>query len=148
MSNLNDIKPKLQTTNRPWLKRLLPYAICLLLGTIIAVGIVCGNKIWELGSLEKIRLLSDAFLVPGVCLAGIGLLVLVSRGGVFDMLSFAIIRLFDLFRKDCRNPKYKDFYEYRQAKKGNKRPIAFMLIVGVGFLLMSIVFTAIWASKQ
>ena len=64
-------------------------------------------------------------------------MIFASNGGAFDMLSYAFIRFFDLFRRDVRNKKYKDFYEYREAKKDKKRGMAFMLIVGVIFIALA-----------
>lgn len=129
-------------------KEFLPYLICLGIGAIIAVAIICGFQIWSLSSVEKIRLLADAFLVPGVILAGVGLLVFASNGGVFDMLSYAVIRFFDLFRKNVRNPKYKDYYEYKQSKKGRKKRMSFILIVGLFYILIATVFSIIWLNLQ
>ncbi len=36
--------------------------------------------------------LSDAFFVPGVITLGIGLLVMATNGGAFDMLSFGVLK--------------------------------------------------------
>ncbi len=127
-------------------KNFLPYLICLLIGAVIVIAIVCGFQIWTKVLKDAICLIGDAFFTAGVALAGVGLLVFVSNGGVFDMLAYAVIRLFDLFRKDCKNQKYKDYYEYRQSKKDRNTRMSFMLVVGLFYLLIALVFSLVWAN--
>ncbi len=92
------------------------------------------------------QILSDAFFVPGVLLAGVGLIIFASNGGAFDMLGFAVLLFFNLFRKDVNKRKYKDFYEYRQAKKDKKRSMAFMLITGLIFIAIAVIFIIVYAN--
>ena len=126
---------------REFLKKALPYIITAIVGIIIFVIIICVKKIWsEDETYAVMRTLSDACFVPGVLLAGIGLIIFASNGGAFDMLAYAVIRFFDLFKRDVRNKKYKDFYEYREAKKDKKRGMAFMLLVGAVFILLAVIF--------
>ncbi len=123
---------------KSFLKKAVPYFVSAVVGMVVFTIIVCTKKIWNYDDGKQVlRILSDAFFVPGVILAGVGLLIFASNGGAFDMLSYAFIRFFDLFRRDVRNKKYKDFYEYREAKKDKKRGMAFMLIVGVIFIALA-----------
>lgn len=129
------------------LKKVLPYIITAVIGMIIAVIIICCKQIWaQAGTQSVMQILSDAFFVPGVCLAGVGLLIFASNGGAFDMLAYATLMFFNLFRKDVNKRKYKDFYEYRQAKKDKKRNMAFMLIVGVVFIAIAVIFLIIYCN--
>lgn len=130
---------------RDFFKRALPYIITSVVGIIIFIVIICTQKVWDAdGAYGVMRILSDACFVPGVLLAGAGLIVFASNGGAFDMLAYAAIKFFDLFRKDCRNKKYKDFYEYREAKKDKKRGMAFMLIVGAVFIAFAVIFLIVY----
>jgi len=129
-------------------KAFLPYLICIAIGAAVSLVIILAYQIWNMKTVEQIRLLGDAFLVAGVLLAGVGLLVFASNGGVFDMLTYAVIRFFDLFRKNVKNPKYKDYYEYREAKKGRRKKMAFMLIVGLGYVAIAVIFGIIWLNMQ
>ncbi len=123
---------------KSFLKKAVPYVVSAVVGMVVFTIIVCTKKIWNYDDGKQVlRILSDAFFVPGVILAGVGLLIFASNGGAFDMLSYVFIRFFDLFRRDVRNKKYKDFYEYREAKKDKKRGMAFMLIVGVIFIALA-----------
>lgn len=130
---------------KDFFKKALPYIISAAVGIIIFIIIICTKQIWNEEKLSGIMtVLSDACFVPGVLLAGAGLIILASNGGAFDMLAYATIRFFDLFRKDCRNKKYKDFYEYREAKKDKKRGMAFMLIVGAVFIAFAVIFLIVY----
>lgn len=130
---------------KEFLKKALPYIISAVIGIIIFVIIICTKGIWKYDEPKVVvQILCDAFFVPGVCLAGVGLLIFASNGGAFDMLAYAVIRFFDLFRKDVRNKKYKDFYEYREAKKDRKRGMAFMLIVGAAFIALAVIMLIVY----
>lgn len=127
----------------PKVKVVLQYSITTAIGAIIAV-IIMGAQGLFAGGLEPhdvYHILCDAFFVPGVIFACVGLIVFASHGGVFDMLGFAVRLFFDLFRKDPTKRKYKDFYEYKEAKKDkSKWSITFLLIVGLVFILVSVIF--------
>ena len=107
---------------KDFLKKAAPYLISSAVGIIIFIIIICTKKVWDAdGVADTMRILSDAFFVPGVLLAGFGLIIVATNGGVFDMLVYSVIRVFDLLKRDPRNTKYKDLYEYREARKGRKR---------------------------
>lgn len=127
-------------------KRILPYLITALIGAAAAVLVICLKSVWALPVRERMGALSDAFLLPGAILAGVGLLIFASNGGVFDMLAFAALMFFNLFRRDMSKRKYKDFYEYREAKKGKHRDMAFMLIVGLVYIAVSVIFLIIYSN--
>ena len=130
---------------KEFFKKALPYIISGAVGIIIFIIIICTKAIWNAeGAKDVMRILSDAFFVPGVLLGGAGLLIFASNGGAFDMLAYAVIRFFDLFKRDVRNKKYKDFYEYREAKKEKKRHMGFMLIVGLVFIALAVIFLIIY----
>ena len=126
-------------------KRALPYIITAIVGILIFIIIICAKKIWnEDETYVVMQILSDACFVPGVLLAGFGLIIVASNGGAFDMLAYAVIRFFDLFRRDVRNKKYKDYYEYREAKKDKKRRMSFMLIVGAVLIVFAVIFLIVY----
>ncbi len=126
------------------LKKLLPYLICFGIGAAIFLTIIISNEIWTLSGYDVFRLLSDACIVPGALIGGVGALVFASNGGAFDMLNYAVMHIFDLFRPNARNERYKNFFEYKQAKADRHRPIAHMLIVGLFFLILSAIFSLVW----
>lgn len=126
-------------------KKILPYLITAVSGIIITVIIICANHIWEhTVTTEVMQILSDAFLIPGAIIGGVGLLVFASNGGAYDMLGYAMLMFFNLFRRDVNKRKYKDFYEYRQSKKDRKHGFAFMLIVGLAFIVIAVIFLILY----
>lgn len=119
-------------------KKILPYLIAATVGIAIMLAIVFANGVHIVADTKTVlQILCDGFFVPGVILACVGLFVFASNGGAFDMLAYAVILFFNLFRKDVNKRKYKDFYEYREAKKDRHYPIAFLLIVGLVFLAVA-----------
>lgn len=128
------------------IKKYLPYLICFAIGVAMFLAVIISGKIWALSGHHVFRLLSDACILPAAVLGGIGALVFAANGGVFDMLSFAVIRLFDLFRPNVRNEKYKDFYDYKMAKSERRHSFAHMLIVGAIFLALSAIFSFVWGN--
>lgn len=121
------------------------YAVSFGIGCVISLAVLCSNSFWTLEGSVLYQVLSDAFLVSGSLLAGVGLLVFAANRGTFHMLSYAVIRIFDLFRPNARNEKYRDYYEYKKAKMDSKsRPVAYLLLVGLGFLALSVIFSVVW----
>lgn len=127
------------------MKKFLEYLITTLVGAVIVVIVVCAQKIWTQGVVAKMGTLSDAFFAAGVFIGCIGLLVFVSDRGAFDMLKYAVVMLIAKFKRNVKDRKYKDFNEYRAARSEREnKPIAYMLIVGVCFLLVAIVFLILY----
>lgn len=124
--------------------KLAPGLISLCAGLLIFVGVLVMNSFWTVGMPDIFRLLSDACIVSAALVGGVGVLVFASNSGTFDMLAYGFLHIFDRFRSNARNPRYRDFYEYRQAKGERRRPVAHMLIVGIGFFLFSWIFSFIW----
>ena len=76
-----------------------------------------------------------------------GGLVFCTNEGALDMLAFGFIKLFDLFKKP-QDVKYRTYYDYKESKKGRKRPVAVLLIVGLAFIAISIPFWVLYYQVQ
>ena len=121
-------------------KNILRYSIASAVGLALAFVILCFKNIFSQTDAVKVfQILCDAFFVTGICFACIGVIMLAGNGGAFDMLGYAFVMLFDALRKDISKRKYKDFYEYRQAKKEKKRNLYFSTA-----LLYDIIFTNVF----
>ena len=124
---------------------ILRYAIAAVFGAALALIIVSAKGIFaEDRTQEVMRLLSDAFFVSGIILTAAGLILFASNGGLFDMLGFAMILLFGVFKRDVSDRKYKDFYEYREAKKGTKRSVVYLLLVGICYVAIAALFLVLY----
>ena len=98
-------------------KNVLRYLIAGSVAILFALAIMASKDLLaQTDESVILQILSDAFFVPGVCFMGVGLIVVASRGGAFDMLGYAIRMMIDVFKRDVKDRKYKDFYEYRLAK--------------------------------
>lgn len=113
-------------------------------GLLIALGVLVANSFWTVGKPDIYRLLSDACIASAALVGGVGILVFAAGNGTFDMLAYGFLHIFDLFRPNARNRQYRDFYEYKQSKGQRKRPVSHMLLVGIGFFLLSWIFSLVW----
>ena len=126
-------------------KNILRYSIASAVGLALAFVILCFKNIFSQTDAVKVfQILCDAFFVTGICFACIGVIMLAGNGGAFDMLGYAFVMLFDALRKDISKRKYKDFYEYRQAKKEKKRNVLYMCVVGGAFIAISVIFLILY----
>ena len=143
MSNLKDTKPS-SAEDKPegfnkW--NLLRYGIALAVGLLIAFIVLLVKSVFtQTEATAVMRILSDAFFFSGVLLTAAGLLLFVSAGGAFDMIAYGFRMLFVMLRRDLSKRKYKDYYEYRQARQGKKRSIAYLLFVGLFLLALAVLF--------
>ena len=77
--------------------KLIRYGISSLICIIIAFCVLLGKDIFHQDDPKAIyHILTDAFFVPGVVMAGFGLLVFSTNEGTFDMLTYGVRRLFIL----------------------------------------------------
>ena len=126
-------------------KNILRYSIASAVGLALAFVILCFKNIFSQTDAVKVfQILCDAFFVTGICFACIGVIMLAGNGGAFDMLGYAFVMLVDALRKDISKRKYKDFYEYRQAKKEKKRNVLYMFVVGGAFIAISVIFLILY----
>ena len=60
--------------------------------------------------------LSDGFFVTGIVIGGIGLLMLISKTGFFDMISYGLQGLLHLI-PGMRIHRQESFYDYKMARE-------------------------------
>ena len=116
-------------------------------GLLIFLWVLITNSFWTVGKPDIFRVLSDACITSAALVGGVGVLIFASSRGTFDMLAYSFLHIFDLFRPNARNERYKDFYEYKKLKGERKHPVAHMLIVGIVFFLFSWFFSMIWQNS-
>lgn len=120
-------------------------------GTCFAVAMIIfivAASVWDLFSqtelLQIIRILSDAFFLPGVMFVGVALIGWIGSKGTFDIFSFSMRNLFSMFKKESYY-KNASFYEYRRDKDENRKPFNLpMMVVGLAFLALGILFTVVF----
>ena len=124
---------------------LLKYGIAALVG-----GAMTYFTLWSyeytavVDTAEKLRLLGDAFTIPGVILIMVGFLVMVANGGFFNGISYAfsyaVRMLIPGANKDVG--KYSDYVERRS--KTPKMSFSFLFVVGGVFLAVAVVFVVLF----
>ncbi|MDR0831485.1 MAG: DUF3899 domain-containing protein [Bacillales bacterium] len=109
-----------------------------LITVIVAVGIGVGVFFISPNQENQNVAWINAFFVPGILLLLFSGLIFVSQQGAFDMLAFALKKLFEV----TFTPKKmsQTFYEYKLEKESKERMSTFhILIVGIVFLLIWII---------
>lgn len=121
------------------MKTIKKYLITLLVG-LIGVGLILYVKdiFAQTEAVKIFHILCDAFFVMGVVITGFGLLVFTSNEGVFDGLVFAVGSFFNMFRRPEAR-KYATYFDYKASREDKKFSFAFLVIVGVFFIAVSLI---------
>lgn len=127
------------------MKRRYVYLITLLAGLLLTLILAaCMGVFAKTKPQELFHVISDAFFVSGVVIAGLGGLFVGSNGGAFDMIGYGVRLLFDVLRKDPTKRKYKDFYAYRLSRQGHKKGFWHLVIVGLLLLAVAALFLVLY----
>jgi hypothetical protein len=126
------------------MKTIYKFLITLGIGLAIALIAMLGYGVFSLTDTAQLyRRLSDSFFIPGVVIAGFGLLIFASNGGVFDMLSYGVGTFFSVFRRNMKR-KHKDFYEYQKARHEKDRSFGYLVLAGVVLIAVAAVFVLLY----
>lgn len=126
-------------------KKILPYLIPFVCGLALFIFVIVTRDLFKQTDKKEIyRILSDATFIPGVIVGGVGLLVFLSNEGAFDIISYGMIMFFGKFKKNINERRYDSYYDYKVAKRGNKKSFANILLVGVFFLLFAVLFVILY----
>ena len=93
---------------------------------------------------DRYRLLSNAFTIPGAILLMMGLLVLISGSGAYDGLSYVLNWLKLTLLPFGKQERYYDHVQRRHARK--KPNGGFLIITGAAFLAVAILFLVLFYS--
>lgn len=128
--------------NRKWIK----YLAALLIGGAAVCALLFGRGFLSLETAQdKLRLLSDAFLVPGLLLALAGCLVWIAREGTFSGMGYTFRKIWNsLHSQEYREAHRESYAEYCERKSAKKTPFLFLIITGGIFLLPAILFTVLY----
>lgn len=122
--------------------RIVRYLVVLGIESAIALSIILSRGGFITRDRETwLHLLSDAFAIPGILCVCIGLMVVVSNGGVFDMVRYAFSKVSNTFRREeNKKDMHETYYDYVCARHGGKSAsFAFLLLSGAFFLIISII---------
>lgn len=127
-------------------KNLIKYGACIALGLLAGYGYLAGNDFWGQALLvEKYRLLSDAFMVPGFLMVAFGLLIFLGNEGSFLGIGFVAQKAGSFLIPFLYKQKGETYKEYVERKTG--KPIqgyGFLFFCGCGFLVVAAVFLVLY----
>lgn len=122
------------------MKKLQKYLITVVIGLAAVAGIAWAKDIFAQAEPAQVcHILCDAFFAVGTVLCCAGLLVFSSNEGTFDMMVYGVSSFIDMFRAKSRK-KYPTFFDYRESRADVKFPFAFLLLCGLFFIAVSLVF--------
>lgn len=125
---------------------LIRYGVTAALAGLLAYVVTRTYGLGEARSLaERYRILSDAFAIPGVVFAMIGILIRLTDSGILDGLSYAMRSLWRVFLPMAAREDIS-FLDYvtlkRESRKGKKT--GFILHVGLLFLVPALIFLVLF----
>ena len=128
------------------IKEYKEYAITAAVAFGMGVLIALGRGIFQEDEIDMvITIISDAFFIPGVLLICVGLIVYASNEGLFLTISYGFKTIGRTFtaKKDEKlmDEKYHEYYA-RQIQK--KAKCKHFLIIGLIFVVLSLVFVGIY----
>ena len=131
-------------------KHILEYVITFSAGLLVSFLIAVLSGVFKYQEAFRIyAAICDGFFITGVLIVAVGLLLFINNCGFFDIISYGFMRFISLFKRNPRENKYDTFYDYRvaQAEKP-KVEFGYMLIIGIFFLLVSVVFLVLWGNAS
>lgn len=124
---------------------LLKYITCFAIASLIAIAVFWSKGFCAHSTAVNIQILADGFFVSGILLTLFAGMMFVSREGALIGISFVmrnvVLAFIPMGRK--KHEVYRDYRErkLKELKKTNDKSI---LVTGLVFLMIGIVFTVIW----
>ena len=121
------------------------YAICVGVEILIAFLVIWSKGFFTHSIAVNIQILSDAFFVSGILMTLFAGLMYVSSEGALIGISFVLRNVVLAFipMGRARHERYADYRE-RKLSEAKKRSNKYILVTGLIFLFIGIIFTAIW----
>ena len=121
------------------------YAICVGIEAVIAFLVIWSKGFFAHSAAVNIQILSDAFFVAGILMTLYAAMVYISdEGGLIGIgfvLRNAVLAFVPMGR--ARHENYAD-YRARKMSQSKKHNNSYVLVTGLAFLFVGIVFTVIW----
>lgn len=121
------------------------YAICVGIEVIIAFLVIWSKGFFTQSTAVNIQILSDAFFVSGILMTLFAGMMYVSGEGALIGIGFVLRNVVLAFipMGRARHEKYAD-YRARKLSEAKKHSNSHILVTGLIFLFIGVVFTAIW----
>ena len=127
---------------------LTKYAVCFGIEALIAFLVIWSKGFFTQSAAVNIQILSDAFFVSGILMTLFAGLLYVSGEGALIGIGFVLRNVVLAFipMGRARHERYADYRE-RKLSEAKKRNDSYILITGLFFLAIGIIFTVIWYVK-
>ena len=121
------------------------YAICFGIEALIAFLVIWSKGFFTQSTAVNIQILSDAFFVSGVLMTLFAGMMYVSGEGALIGIGFVLRNVVLAFipMGRARHERYAD-YRARKLSEAKKHNNSCILVTGLIFLFIGIVFTVIW----
>lgn len=125
------------------------YLISVGIGLLLFALVIINHGFFSADSLkDKIRILADAFTIPGTVILMFGFLMMVSGTGVFNGLGYAMKNIARVFIPGAGLKNQGTYYDYVTKKKEergkNPTKFGFLIITGIAFLLVAVILILIY----
>ncbi len=121
------------------------YAICFGIEAVIAFLVIWANDFFTQSAAVNIQILADAFFIAGIVMTVYAAMVYISDEGAFIgigfALKYALLTFIPMGR--AKHERYID-YRARKLEKAQKHNNSHILVTGLIFVFIGIVFTIIW----
>jgi len=127
---------------------LTKYAVCFGVEVLIAFLVIWSKGFFTHSTAVNIQILSDAFFVSGVLMSLFAGMMYVSSEGALIGIGFVLRNVVLSFipMGRARHEKYADYRE-RKLSEAKKQRFGHILVTGLFFLAIGIIFTVIWYVK-
>ena len=121
------------------------YAICVGIEAFIAFLVIWSKGFFAHSAAVNIQILSDAFFVSGILMTLFAGMMYVSGEGALIGIGFVLRNVVLAFipMGRARHERYAD-YRARKLSEAKKHNNSYILVTGLMFLFIGIVFTVIW----
>ena len=111
------------------------FVIAYAVGLFTNTGNLGGKRLgaWVCGKI------SDACFIDAAIFLGAAGLLFCSRLGAYDTIAFGLRQAFGVMFKAPEHRKYKDLYEYKQAKNENRPEFKYLLWIGLALLALAVI---------
>ena len=135
----------MKDTNKALLKK---YIICFSVASLITFLVIWARGFFTARIAVNLQILSDGFFVSGIALTMFALMMFISGEGGLIGIGFVLRNVIQSFIPMGR-ANHEVYSKYRERKLSEKKKSAdhCILVTGLIFLAISIIFTVIWYVK-
>ena len=125
---------------------LIKYGSCVAVGLLAGYGYLSGHGFFDQPLVDKYRLLSDAFMLPGFLMVAFGLLIFLANEGSFHGIGFVMKRVGSFLLPFLLKEKSETYREYVERKTAKPtQGYGFLFICGCAFLAVAAVFLVLYS---